>query len=149
MWWVVSGGWWVVGGGRGWWVKKKLVGRKILSVVKLVVEIWWVVGDGSCSPFWPNSYQVKTQRKVMSLFRDFLQGFSSTHHLRSCLQNNIAFFLFGFCCVWKSTLDKSFHFVCFPNCFGVCLFPTIFTFLFKKKYMFLLNIAYMGGKQTN
>ena len=49
------GGWWVVG--RGWWVKKKLVGRKILSVVKLVGEIWWVVGGGSCSPFWPNSYQ--------------------------------------------------------------------------------------------
>ena len=34
----------------GRWVKKKLVGRKILSVVKLV-------GGGSCSPFWPNSYQ--------------------------------------------------------------------------------------------
>ena len=30
---VVGGGRWVVG--RGWWVKKKLVGRKILSVVKL------------------------------------------------------------------------------------------------------------------
>ena len=42
MWWVVGGGSWVVG--RGWWVKKKLVGRKILSVVKLVGEIWWVVG---------------------------------------------------------------------------------------------------------
>ena len=43
--------WWVVG--RGWWVKKKLVGRKILSVVKLVGEIWWVVGGGRALPFGP------------------------------------------------------------------------------------------------
>ena len=72
-WWVVGGGWWVVG---RWWVKKKLVGRKILSVVKLVGEIWWVVGGGSwvvgvgggsCSPFWPNSYQLLALWKLPSV----------------------------------------------------------------------------------
>ena len=40
---------WAVG--RGWWVKKKLVGRKILCVVKLVGEKWWVVGRAL--PFGP------------------------------------------------------------------------------------------------
>ena len=34
--------------GRGW-LKKKLVGRKILSVVKFVDEKWWVM----LSPFGP------------------------------------------------------------------------------------------------
>ena len=53
--------WWVVGGGS--WVKKKLAGRKILSVVKLVGEIWWVVGRGwwvvgRALPFGPISTRV-------------------------------------------------------------------------------------------
>ena len=41
-------------------------------------------------------FHVKTQRKVMSLFRDFLQGFSPLY-LPDCLQNAITFFLFGLC----------------------------------------------------
>ena len=57
---------------------------------------------------------IKTQRKVVSLFRDFLEGFSPPH-LPDCLQNAITFFLFGLCWVWKSMLDKSIHFVCFPK----------------------------------
>ena len=42
-------GWWRVADGRWqWWVKKKFLGRKILSVMKLQGEIWrvwWVASD--------------------------------------------------------------------------------------------------------
>ena len=56
---------------------------------------------------------VKIQRKVVSLFRDFLEG--SPPYLPDCLQNAITFFLFGLCWVWKSMLDKSIHIVCFSK----------------------------------
>ena len=65
------------------------------------------------------------------------------------LQNGITFFLLGPCWVWKSMLDKSFHFICFQKNFGVCLFPTPFTSFFQKMWSFLAKIAYIGGKQTN
>ena len=58
------GGWWAVGGGS--WVKKKLVGRKIFSVVKLMDEIWWVVGR----EWWV----------VLSLLAQFLPGFFHPPH---------------------------------------------------------------------
>ena len=70
---------------------------------------------------------IKTQRNVMSIFRDFLQG---SPYLPDYLQNAINFFVFGLCWIWKSMLDKSIHFVCFPKKKLVCLFPTIFILLF-------------------
>ena len=44
---------------------------------------------------------------------------------------------------------QSFHFVCFPKKFGVCLFPTLLPSLFQKSWSFLAKIVYIGGKQTN
>ena len=87
-------------------------------------------------------WNVKTQRKVMSLFRDFLQC-SPPPSLPDCLQNAITFFLFGLCWVWTSMLDKSIHFVCFPKKIWVCLFPTIFYSPFSKNWvLFAKNCVY-------
>ena len=77
----------------------------------------------------PLILHIKTQRKVVPLFRDFLWCF--TPLLWRCLQNAISLFLFGFCRVWNSMLNKSFHFSVVQKTTGVCLFPTIFTYFFK------------------
>ena len=59
----MEGGGWSMEGG-GWRVKKKLVGRKILSVMKLEGENWSVEGGGEveCGGWYgrsrANSYQV-------------------------------------------------------------------------------------------
>ena len=42
-------------GSGGWGVTLKLVGREILSVVKLGGEKWEVGGGGSCRPFFADS----------------------------------------------------------------------------------------------
>ena len=44
-------------GSGGWGVTLKLVGREILSVVKLGGEKWKVGRGGSCRPFFADSYQ--------------------------------------------------------------------------------------------
>ena len=58
---------------------------------------------------------VKTQRKVMSDSRKFYANFAPPPCYSGGLQNGITFFLLGPCRVWKSMLDKSFHFVCFSK----------------------------------
>ena len=59
------------------------------------------------------------------------------------------FFSYGFCWVWKSMSDKSFHFVCFPkNIWNLSVF-NLFTYFFQKIEYFLPKIAYISGKQTN
>ena len=62
----MEGGGWSMEGG-GWRVKKKLVGRKILSVMKLEGENWSVEGGG-----W--SVEGGGWRVVWSLTRQFLPG---------------------------------------------------------------------------
>ena len=70
---------------------------------------------------------VKTQRKVMSDSRKFYAKFCPPpppcYSYSGGLQNGISFFLLGPCWVWKSMLDKSFHFVCFQKKFEFVCFP--------------------------
>ena len=70
-------------------------------------------------------------------------------YLPDCLQNAITLFLFGLCWVWRSMLDKSIHFVCFPKKFEFVCFPPFLLSFFKKIESFFPKIAYIGGKQTN
>ena len=89
----------------------------------------------------------KTQRKVMSLFRDFLEG-SPPPHLPDCLQNAITFFS-----IW-SLLSSEKYVRQKPS---LCLFSknnlslSVFHHftLFLKNESFLPKITYIGGKQTN
>ena len=90
-------------------------------------------------------YQNPTKGRVAfsgfsASFPPLLTGLSSKCH---------NFFLFGLCWVWKSMLDKSIHFVCFPKKIEFVCFPPFFTLLFQKIASFLPKIVYIGGKQTN
>ena len=89
---------------------------------------------------------VKKQRKVMSHFRNFLQG-PPPPTLIGLTSKYYTFFS-----IW-SLLNlekyKSIHFVCFPKKFWVCLFPTMLLSFFKNWVLFFSKIVYIGGKETN
>ena len=89
-------------------------------------------------------FHVKTQRKVMSLFWDFLQCFPPPP-LPDCLKNSITFFLFGLCWVWKSMLTKVFTL----SVFQIFLSLSVSHHFCPQNAFFWLKIAYIDGKQTN
>ena len=59
----------------------------------------------------------KPNERSLSDSREWFAIFCPPPCYSGGLQNGITFFLLGPCWVWKSMLDKSFHFVCFPKHF--------------------------------
>ena len=68
-------------------------------------------------------------------------------YLPDCLQNAITFFLFGLCWVWKSMLDKSIHFVCFPKKNKFVCFPPFLLSFFKKLSPFCQKLRILAGNR--
>ena len=93
------------------------------------------------------SLYIKTQQKVVSLFRDFLEGFPPLLTGLSSKCHNF-FSIWSLLSLEKYVRQK--YLLClFSKKKRVCLFPTIFTLLFQKVESFLPKIAYIGEKQTN
>ena len=78
-------------------------------------------------------------------------GFSAVFpppSLPDCLQNAITFFLFGLCWVWKSMLDKSIHFVCFPKKnLSLSVSHHFYSSFFKKLSPFCQKLRILAGNR--